>query len=139
MERGRLTPSDDTSGPAREVGDSGVKAALTPAQLRKKVDQQAKTIEKLRSALAGRPKRRRRDVETMDYVKAAERFILGAGRRVGEGDEYELGALLQLQGTLEAAIATAVAGQRGYGKSWAAIGLAAGTSKEAAWQRWGKA
>ena len=115
-----------------------MKATLTPAQLRRLVERQARTIEKLRDSLARRPKRRRREVETMDYVKAAERFILGAGKRVGEGDEYELAALLRLQATLETALATAVAGQRSYGKSWAAIGLAAGTSKEAAWQRWGK-
>jgi hypothetical protein len=133
-----LTPSDDTSGPARSAADSGVKVAFTPAQLRRKVAQQAKTIERLRESLARRPKRRRREVETMDYVKAAERFITSAGRRVGEGDEYELRALLRLRAVLEDAIAIAVAGQRSYGKTWEAIGLAAGTTKVAAWQKWGR-
>lgn len=85
-----------------------------------------------------RSKRPRKDVETMDYLGAARRFVRAAGRRVGECDEAELAALLALQGDLDAAIAEAVAGQRTYGKSWAAIARGTGTTREAAWQRWGK-
>lgn len=131
-------PPDEASARGESGADSDVKVTFTPRQLQRIVDRQAKTIEKLRASLANRPKRRRREVETMDYVKAAERFIRGAGRRVGEGDEHELRELLRLQEVLDAATAEAVAGQRSFGKSWASIGLAAGTSKEAAWQRWGK-
>lgn len=85
-----------------------------------------------------RAKRPRKDVETMDYLGAARRFIRAAGRRVGECDEPELAALLALQGDLEAAIAEAVRGQRAHGKSWAGIALGTGTTREAAYQRWGK-
>jgi molybdopterin converting factor small subunit len=128
----------ETGAPAQPGGDSSVKPAFTPKQLQRIIDRQAKTIEKLRATISNRPKRRRREVETMDYVKAAERFIKSAGTRVGEGDEHELRALLSLQAIFDGAVQEAVNGQRQFGKSWAAIGLAAGTSKEAAWQRWGK-
>lgn len=94
---------------------------------------------KATSTRGRRSKRPRKDVETMDYLGAARRFIRAAGRRVGECDEAELAALLALQADLDAAIAEAVNGQRTYGKSWAAIARGTGTSREAAWQRWGKA
>lgn len=83
-------------------------------------------------------KRPRKDVETMDYLGAARRFIRAAGRRVGECDEPELAALLDLRRDLDEAIADAVAGQKRNGKSWAGIALATGTSREAAYQRWGR-
>lgn len=83
-------------------------------------------------------KRPRHEVETLDYLGAAKRFILAAGRRVGEADEHELRALLMMQVTLDEAIQTAVDGQReNYGKSWADIAMATGKSREAAYQRWG--
>lgn len=85
-----------------------------------------------------RSKRPRREVETMAFLSAARRFIMAAGKRVGEGDEFELHELLALREVLEEATAIAVAGQRSYGKSWAAIAFATGTSREAAFQRWGK-
>lgn len=85
-----------------------------------------------------RSKRPKRDIETMEYLGAARRFIRAAGRRVGECDEPELAELLDLRQALEIAIADAIAGQRSYGKSWAHIARATGTSREAAWQRWGK-
>jgi hypothetical protein len=107
----------DSGVPTTSEPDSTVKASFTPKR---------------------RSKRPRRDVETMDYLGAARRFIRAAGRRVGECDEHELRELLRLQEALDAAVAEAVAGQRTYGKSWAAIGLAAGTSREAAFQRWGR-
>lgn len=97
--------------------DSGVKAAFTAPR---------------------RSKRPRKDVETTEFLGAARRFIRAAGRRVGECDEHELAALLALQGDLDAAIAAAVAGQRSYGKSWAGIARGTGTTREAAYQRWGK-
>jgi len=83
-------------------------------------------------------KRPRHEVETLDYLGAAKRFILAAGRRVGEADEHELRALLLLQVTLDEAIQTAVDGQRdNFGKSWADIARGTGKSREAAYQRWG--
>lgn len=78
------------------------------------------------------------DRETMDYLGAATRFIRAAGRRVREGDEPELAGLLALQRVLDEAIADAVDGQKSGGKSWAQIALGTGTTREAAYQRWGK-
>lgn len=133
------TPLDGTAAPADPAVDSGVKASLTPRQLERIVKRQAAKIEKLEAALANRPaKRPRREVETLDYIKAAERFIRSAGERVGESDEFELAELVAMRNTLEAAITVAVHGQRNYGKSWADIGRAVGTTREAAWQRWGR-
>lgn len=74
----------------------------------------------------------------MEFLGAARRFMRAAGRRVGECDEPELAALLELRSEFDAAIADAVAGQKAHGKSWAAIALATGTTREAAFQRWGK-
>lgn len=85
-----------------------------------------------------RSKRPRREVETGAFLGAARRFIRAAGKRVGEGDEPELAELLALQEVLDSAIAEAVAGQRSHGKSWAAIALATGATREAAFKRWGK-
>jgi len=83
-------------------------------------------------------KRPRHEVETLDYLGAAKRFILAAGRRVGDADEHELRALLLLQVTLDEAVQTAVDGQRDNGgKSWADIARGTGKSREAAFQRWG--
>jgi len=128
--------------PADPATDSGVKAALTPRQMARMIEQQQKTIETLRATIAGRPpKRPRQEVETVGprgFITAAARFIRSAGKRAGEGDEFELAELVGLHDVLDEAVATAVAGQRTYGKSWAAIGRAVGTSREAAWQRWGK-
>jgi len=134
----QLDAPDDTGAPAQSGADSSVKAAFTPKQLQRIIDRQAKTIEKLRLTISKRPSRHRREVETIDYVKAAARFIRAAGKRVGEGDEHELTALLALQGVFDAAVQEAVNGQKAFGKSWASIGLAAGTTREAAYQRWGK-
>lgn len=97
--------------------DSAVKATVTPKR---------------------RSKRARKDVETMEYLGAARRFIAAAGRRVGECDEPELAELLALQSVLAETIQSAVDGQREHGKSWAHIALATGGSREAAFQRWGK-
>lgn len=73
----------------------------------------------------------------MGYLGAARRFIRAAGRRVAECDEIELAELIAMRTVLEAAIDQAVAGQKTR-KSWAGIALATGTTREAAYQRWGR-
>jgi hypothetical protein len=78
-----------------------------------------------------------RERETMEYLGAARRFIRAAGRRVANGDEHELAALISLYAELDAAVDETVAGQKTR-KSWAGIALATGTTREAAYQRWGK-
>lgn len=74
----------------------------------------------------------------MDYLAAAERFIRAAGRRVAEADEFELAELVALRGPLEEAIREAIAGQRGYGRSWAHIGAALGITRQSAQERYGR-
>ncbi len=73
----------------------------------------------------------------MEFLGAARRFIRAAGIRAGGCDEPELAALLELQDDLAEAIADAVTRQKVRGKSWDQIALATGTSRQAAWQRWG--
>ena len=61
------------------------------------------------------------------------------GRRVGDGDPDDLTALLETARALDALIREAVVEQRqNYGTSWTAIGRAAGTTRQAAQQRWGQ-
>lgn len=83
-----------------------------------------------------RGRSRRREVETLDYLAAAVRFIRAGGRRVADADEPELSALLDLQQVLEEAIVQAVAGQLAIGRSWAHIATAAGVTRQAAHERW---
>jgi hypothetical protein len=73
----------------------------------------------------------------MEYLGAARRFIRAAGRRVGDCDEPELAALLELGAVLDDAIADAVIAQKAR-KSWAQIALGTGTTREAAYQRWNR-
>jgi hypothetical protein len=105
------------------------------------VDTSLQSVVKAGLTAGRRSKRPRRDVETVGprgFIPAAARFIRAAGRRAGEGDEFELAELAGLQAVLDEAIAAAVQGQKSYGKSWAHIGRALGISREAAWQRWGR-
>lgn len=80
--------------------------------------------------------RRRRYVETLDYLAAVRRMMRAAGRRVADADEHELRELLAIRAEVDAAIDRAVLGWREQGRSWAEIGSAAGMSKQAAFKRW---
>ena len=83
--------------------------------------------------------RRRREVETTDYLAMVRRLIAAAGKRVGDADEIELAELVELRDHLEQAIAEAVTIQRGrWGRSWAEIGRGLGTTRQAAQQHYGK-
>lgn len=85
-----------------------------------------------------RMSRRRGPVETAEYLAAARRFIRAAGRRVGDADPEDLADLLALQDTLAEAIEAAVHAQRDqHGRSWTDIARGAGTTRQAARQRWG--
>lgn len=75
----------------------------------------------------------------MEYLGMVRRIIRAAGRRVGDADEPELAELIRLRDELESAIADAVQGQRATGRSWAAIAYATKTTRQAAFQRYGKA
>ena len=82
--------------------------------------------------------KRRREVETTDYLAMVRRLLRTAGQRVGNADEIELADLVAMRDDLEQAIADAVAIQRTWGRSWADIGRGLGTSRQAAQQHYGK-
>ena len=83
-------------------------------------------------------RRARRERETLEYLAAARRFIRAAGKRVADADEFELAELVALRAELEAAIMTAVQGQRSIGRSWAYIGAALGMKRQSAQERYGE-
>jgi len=83
--------------------------------------------------------KRRREVETTEYLAMVRRLLRAAGQRVGNADEVELAELVELRDHLETAISDAVAIQRVWGRSWAYIARGLGTTRQAAQQHYGKA
>lgn len=76
--------------------------------------------------------------ENADYAEALRRQIRSYGRRVGAGDPEDLTTMLALRAELDGAIRAAVEGlHEGQGWSWAAIGRAAGITRQSALERWG--
>lgn len=65
-------------------------------------------------------------------------MIVAAGRRVAREDPEQLASLCSLKPVLDQAIRLAVAGQKTNGITWQSIGDATGTSREAAFQKWGQ-
>lgn len=88
----------------------------------------------------GRPrKRRRREVETTDYLKFCRRILRAAGRRVAEGDPIDLADLVEVRRELDEVIGTAVVGMRErYGYSWTEIGRELGVTRQSAQQTYGR-
>ena len=82
--------------------------------------------------------RRNRNRDTVDLVKSLTRQIRAAGPRVAEGDVEDLAVLFELRGILDSAIATAVAGLRQNGATWADIGALTNTTRQAAQERYGR-
>jgi hypothetical protein len=83
--------------------------------------------------------RRRREVETTEYLSMVRRLLRAAAKRVGNADEVELAELVEMRNHLEQAIAEAVTIQRQtWGRSWAEIGRGLGVSRQAAQQHYGK-
>jgi len=84
------------------------------------------------------PNRRvRRVVENDDYAAFTRRVVAAQGRRIAAGDVEGLASLIALGEDIERATATAVAGLRDFGYSWAEIASRLGISRQAAQQRWG--
>lgn len=79
----------------------------------------------------------REKVETAPYIAFAKRVIRAAGKRVGDGDDFDLGELVALRDDVEKAITQAVTGQRMQGQSWAYIGGGLGISRQSAHERYG--
>lgn len=82
--------------------------------------------------------RHRRDRETGEYLAMLRRMVRAAGRRVADADEVDLAQLIAIQAELDTAIATAVEGMRARDLSWAYIASATGTTRQAAFKRWGR-
>ena len=81
------------------------------------------------------PKRIR---ELDEYEPMVRRIIRAHGRRVANADPEDLAGLLSLHDTVEEALTIAITGQRRNGFSWADIGRGLGTTRQNAYQRYGK-
>lgn len=116
-----------TSGRGRDDGPPGVKPALTPWGRQDRLDTMTTK------------KRRKQTYETTEYSAMLGRMLASYGKRVADADIEDLAEMFALRDQLDAVIAGAVAGQREtHGRSWADIGRAAGTTRQAAQMRWGK-
>ena len=82
-------------------------------------------------------RRNRARVENDDYAAFARRIVAAHGRRIAAGDVERLRDLVDLAQKVDRATATAVAGLRRAGFSWAEIATRLGISRQAAQQRWG--
>lgn len=80
----------------------------------------------------------KRTVENPEYAAFVRRILGAHARRVADGDIEALPDLVNLGDCLEATIATAVRGLRGFGYSWADIATRLGITRQAVHQRWGK-
>jgi len=81
----------------------------------------------------------RRVYENDEYAEMMRRMLTGWFRRCADGDPNDLTELLDASKLLDQGIRSAVEGQRArFGTSWTEIGAAAGITRQAAQQRWGK-
>jgi predicted DNA-binding protein (UPF0278 family) len=71
-----------------------------------------------------------------EFIAFSRRIMRALSRRVSLADPEDLGEMLELAEELDACIVRAVAGLRESGFSWAQIGEATGTSRQAAHARW---
>jgi hypothetical protein len=77
--------------------------------------------------------------EPSEYGKFARRILRGYGRRIADADPEDLADLLALSHEVDAVIqATIDNGRERWDWSWEAIAKAAGVTRSAAFQRWGK-
>lgn len=84
--------------------------------------------------------RRQRSTETLEFAAMMRRMVAAHGRRVADGDVEDLADLLALVDLLQDVVTDAVRASRvRSGRSWSDIARAAGTTRQAAQQRWGTA
>lgn len=87
----------------------------------------------------GRQARTQQTTETTEYVAMLERMLNSLGRRVAEGDPSDLAAAVRLQAHLDTVIHEAVARMRAdSGFSWAQLAEELGTTRQGAYQRYGR-
>lgn len=71
------------------------------------------------------------------FAAFARRILRAMARRYAAADVEDLAELLAIRAELDTAIEQAVCGLREQGFSWSEIARGAGTTKQAAQQRWG--
>lgn len=84
--------------------------------------------------------RKRGPVELPEFASMVRRIIRAFGARVADADPEDLAVMLAVRTELDAVILAAVYEQNQIQeRSWAAIGGAAGITRQSAYDRWGKA
>ena len=86
---------------------------------------------------AVKPKSAKREREVAEFLSFAARNIRRAGERVADADPEDLASLLALQSVLDHAVSVAAAGVHER-HSWTEISRAVGTTRQSAYQRWGR-
>lgn len=107
-------------------------------------DEDRAELERLVRKVKPKPKPRKR--ETADKVRAISGMIRALGESAGDGDEDDLRAVNELHAEVDAAVLCAVRGQRTQlergvsdsNASWQHIANAFGTTRSAAFQRFGE-
>ena len=87
-------------------------------------------------ATKSKPAKRRRPVETMEFLAMLRRMIRAAARRVGRADAEELAELLSIRDEMDEMIAKAVSGLRSDGYTDGSIAEALGVTRQAVSKRW---
>jgi hypothetical protein len=80
-------------------------------------------------------------IENAEYAEMMARMLCAWGRRVASGDTYDLAELLAFRAEVDQVVHGAITRARRRdpeGWSWTNIADSAGTSRQAAQQRWGK-
>lgn len=77
--------------------------------------------------------------ETPDYAAMMRRMIVAWGKRVADADPEDLAELIQARDLLDRVTGEAIARMKADQQlSWADIARAAGTSRQAAYERWNR-
>lgn len=84
-------------------------------------------------------KRSRTYRETSELIDATRRFLCSIERRAGDEDAALVGELVRLDGLLHNVMQSSVNALRERGTTWQQIGDELGTTRQAAYMRWGTA
>jgi len=80
----------------------------------------------------------KRERENAEYRAMLSRMLRAYAERVAWSDDFDLAEMVTLRDEVESAIATAVRGQREhFGVSWQVIAGGLGTTRQAAFKRYG--
>ena len=80
-----------------------------------------------------------RNIETSEYCGMVRRVLRGLGRRVADGDPFDLAEAVRLRDEFDAILRDSVHQMREVnGFSWAQIGDELGMTRQGAYQRFGR-